>query len=102
MQRIRESLERLFAIDEYTIPDTDLDNMLAPSNLSVRAVSRDPAGVYHIDLGGTIVGIGTLADPFIKLQIAKTIETYVEDYVVTLNGEESLWRCALDMSGLCE
>lgn len=43
-----------------------------------------------------------MADPFIKLQITRTIEQYTNNYSLTLNGSEPQWRCALDMSGLCE
>lgn len=55
LQRIRESLQALFLLNEEKISGTDLQNMLEPSNLYVRSITVDTTGVYHIDLQGKIV-----------------------------------------------
>jgi len=58
----------------------------------------------NIDLQGSLISAGTCDTPRITNQIIKTVQLYLpdENYTITLNGEESAFRCFGDESGFCE
>lgn len=100
-EKMSQALTALFTIKTFLFEDTELHNMLYLSNLSVNKIET-LNNTTHVDLKGTIWGIGSIADIFHKRQIIKTIEHYTKNFYITLNGSESEWRCALDVKGDCK
>lgn len=99
--KIIYALAAMFDIEDMEYGESGLSNLLYASDLSVGSVTNEN-GVIEVDIAGDLVGIGSVADAFVPLQITETIEHYTDDYLITLNGSEADWRCALDASGLCE
>jgi len=98
--KIINSLNSIFDIKTNVYGSTNLQNMLYLSDLIVSDI-RFMNDTYLINLHGKIIGVGSVADAFIKLQITKTIEQFTDNYSIVLNDSKSEWDCALDASGLC-
>ena len=99
-EKVLRVLEKLFEVDSFEYGQSGYTNYLYESVLTVESVSNQ-SGVTIVDLEGQLTSIGSIADPFIKGQITRTIEEYVGNYIIKLNGSEAEWECSLDKSGLC-
>lgn len=94
-ERAGAALEALFAVDKLEYGESGLQNFLYLSDLEVDQISTQD-GVDRVELSGKLVGIGSMADPLIKLQVEKTVSEYLDNYVITLNGQPGDWSCAFD------
>lgn len=99
--KIAFALQALFEIKTYEYGHYGLQNPLYLSTLNVESITKTNE-IININLKGEIIGVGSMADIFIQMQITQTIEQYADKYSITLNSSEKEWRCALDYSGLCE
>src|SRR3990167_1476164 len=97
---IKQALTALFAVKTFTYGESGLENSVYASTLASATVTT-ASGKTTVALEGQVIGTGAVADAFLKLQITQTIEQYVSDYTITLNGSEKNWNCALDASGNC-
>src|SRR3990167_4695809 len=97
---IKQALTALFAVKTFTYGESGLENSVYASTLAAATVTT-ASGKTTVALEGQVIGTGAVADAFLKLQITETIEQYVSDYTITLNGSEKDWSCALDAKGDC-
>ncbi len=98
--KIQSALQELFSINEFVYGESGYANYLYLSDLTVASVENSNEQII-VNLENNFMSIGVLADIFMKPQIIKTIEYYTDNYIIKLNGTESEWECALDVSGNC-
>jgi len=99
---LQDSLEALFNVTDYQIPNTTYSNSLYNSDIAVSITSEGDMTLVNLD--GDLISAGTCDDPRVINQITKTIEANLPDdteYKILLNGSEQNWRCWNDMSGTC-
>jgi hypothetical protein len=98
--KIFYSLEKLFAIKTFELGESGYWNYLYASNLTIKNVLNEN-WKFIINIEWTLMGIGSLADMFIKPQITKTIEQYTKNYTIKLNGSEDDRYCSLKTNDSC-
>jgi hypothetical protein len=96
---LESALNSLFGQQDVLYQNVFLNNYFSLSDV---AASVDvSAGSALVDISGEIVIAGDLAGQYLREQLESTVEEYVDDYVITLNGSVTEYDCFDDSSGLC-
>lgn len=94
---VQEALNALFKIKTARYTDAEYDNFLSRATLTASTSQQgDAESELVVDLQGNFVVASTADISFAKQQIERTIENYVFNYKVTLNGSEADYICLGD------
>ncbi len=100
-ENVENALEYLINRSETSYGESGFLNFLANWNADIE-VTENSDGKTLLNISGEVIGIGSLGDIKMLEQLTETINLYIDDVEITINGSEKNYRCFTDMSGLCE
>ena len=92
--KLELAIDTLFILKHKSLLGKSCYNSLTFSDLKLDSIAKNSDKIM-IYISGSLIGIGSQADPILKRQLEKTIEYYVNDYDIILNSKSENWKCAL-------